>query len=124
MIEGLDVKTNPQATNFRLTVADLLTLTAFAAASTFLFIHAWKFDFSPGRFANSLDHNAAATTMIVCTFGLIAFPAILSAAGILFFRKTNLALRIGFAWYLFLLAAISVPVAYAIAGSCACAIGG
>jgi hypothetical protein len=76
------------------------------------------------EFAKSLDYNSAAVVMMVCSFGLLAFPAAFLIAGILIWRKTNLSLKIVFATYLFLLAILSVPIAYAIARSCAGAIGG
>jgi len=114
----------PQSPTLRFSISDLFTLITFVAASTLFFVYAWKSDFSPNKFANSLDYNMAAVTMVVCSFGLVAFPALFATAGILILRQTKLGLKIVFAWYMFLLAIVSVPVAYLIARSCAGAIGG
>ena len=117
------MKTN-QTAKLRFTISDLLTLVTLAAVSTLFLVYAWRAGFSPTKFANSLQYNTAAVTMIICSFGLVVFPALFATAGILFLRKTNLSLKIVFAGYMFLLAIVSVPVAYVIARSCAGAIGG
>lgn len=109
--------TKPNPLKFSL--ADLCVLIVLAACTTLILAAAFRANFSPMEFAESLDYESASLVLIVFSFGIIGFPVLLTVGGFLISRKTQLYLRDLLAWYLFTWAVLSVPLAIAIARACA-----
>jgi len=74
---------------------------------------------NPNKFAESLGHSTAGLMMMVCTFGLVGFPVLISLTGYFTLRRSNSPLKEIYVIATLFLAIASIPLAYIVARACA-----
>ena len=105
-----------------ITIRDLLTLTLCSSVLLGVGIQLYGILLDPRKFADSLGYQAAALTLIVCSFGLVLFPLSILVVGIFALRKSESAFKPLYAMLFIASAISSVPIAYVIGKSCAFAL--
>ena len=101
-----------------------MILFAVIAVLVFVSVPLFNVAMEPQDLAASLRHQTAGWLMMICTFGLIGFPLVFAGMGILILGKLTSPFRIMYAFVAFVVAVVSVPIAYLIAGACAMQIAG
>lgn len=100
----------------------MLTATAVSAVLLAFALPAWRIVSDPNKFVGSLGYQTAGLMMLVCTIGIVGFPAIILSVGFLVLRKVDSPLMIFYALLVIGFAIASIPFAYIVGKACAYAI--